>query len=839
FCLCIPDSSLSHRSTPELRLILVGNIGCGKTLTADTLLSDSSSISALVPSRLSEVRHGICEGRHLRVVETPRWYWRGEHTEASVQRETERALSLVAPGPHAFLILVPVGQFTEMEARIPAELERVFGRGALGHTIVLLTCGDYLAGRDHDRYVRMGEPGLSRMVNECGGHWHVINNRRPEDREQVISLLEKVEQLTERSGGCYLPSPVQRQAEDRELVRRFSLREDELLHPHHSTLTQTTWSKEETWDESGRRGKIRVRSMGPATGRVMSQQLANGFQSQSWYEDSSAGLKEKRSSFKLSKEGAILSQLSETDQAAKNQNNQNYINTIHYQIMGDTSSGAPSIPSPTASYSPSSNTFSSSSFSSSSAAFAHSSPTKFSSSPASSTSPSTNNSSTAFFPSSPTNVSSYSSATLSSSTPDALSSSSFTGISSSPTNPSYSSSSTVFSSSNTFSSSPPSSGISSSLTKSSYSSSPLTSVSVSSSSTGVSSSFSSTNTSSSSSSAASSSRPTTTSSSFFSSDSSDELRLVLLGRTGSGKSVAGNIILGRDEFKLRRDDATGATTQSCVKGTAVIGKKRVTVVDTPDWFWPPEQLTTHLSSCMELCAPGPHAFLLCVPVTLPGRSNLHDLSFLKNSFGPETILRHTLVLFTHSDKLKDGNVEEYIAAKRPELLELVEKCDDHYHVLKQERNEGNIKELLEKVEQVVKESGGSHYSYQEQGGLAKERSTQLRKSRGGEDKMDRANSATLHSLKEEEEVEQEEKNAKPVKSAVSSVASVLGSVLLFVGQKVGQGAKQVPKLVAGGAVLGGALGLYAGGPIGGAVGATAGSAAAEYGRRKYSKPKTD
>lgn len=126
------------------------------------------------------------------MVETPRWYWRGEHIEVSVQKETERALSLVAPGPHAFLILVPVGQFTEMEAKIPGELERVFGRGALEHTLVLLTCGDYLAGRDNDRYVRMDEPGLSTMVNECGGRWHVINNRRPEDREQVISLLEKV-----------------------------------------------------------------------------------------------------------------------------------------------------------------------------------------------------------------------------------------------------------------------------------------------------------------------------------------------------------------------------------------------------------------------------------------------------------------------------------------------------------------------------------------------------------------------------------------------------------------------------------------------------------------------
>lgn len=268
---------------------------------------------------------------------------------------------------------------------------------------------------------------------------------------------------------------------------------------------------------------------------------------------------------------------------------------------------------------------------------------------------------------------------------------------------------------------------------------------------------------------------------------------------------------------------------------------QVAVVDTPDWFWPscpPETLANHLSSCMDLCAPGPHAFLLCVPVTLPGRSNLHDLGSIKNSFGPDA-LRHTLVLFTHSDMLKDRNVEEYIAAMRPELLELVEKCGDRYHVLKQGRNQENKEELLEKLEQLVKESGGNHYSYQGQEELGRERIMQLRRGRGGEDDMDRALSTTLHSLREEEEVEQEEKNAKPVESTATTVTSMLSSVLRFVGQKVGEGAKQVPKLVAGGAVLGGVLGLYVGGPVGGAVGATAGSVAAEYGRRNYNKPKTD
>lgn len=34
-----------------------------------------------------------------------------------------------------------------MEGRVPAELEEMFGRESLNHTLVLLTCGDYLMGR--------------------------------------------------------------------------------------------------------------------------------------------------------------------------------------------------------------------------------------------------------------------------------------------------------------------------------------------------------------------------------------------------------------------------------------------------------------------------------------------------------------------------------------------------------------------------------------------------------------------------------------------------------------------------------------------------------------------
>lgn len=36
--------------------------------------------------------------------------------------------------------------YSQMERRVPAELKTLFGEEVLDHTLVLLTCGDYLMG---------------------------------------------------------------------------------------------------------------------------------------------------------------------------------------------------------------------------------------------------------------------------------------------------------------------------------------------------------------------------------------------------------------------------------------------------------------------------------------------------------------------------------------------------------------------------------------------------------------------------------------------------------------------------------------------------------------------
>lgn len=149
---------------------------------------------------------------------------------------------------------------------------------------------------------------------------------------------------------------------------------------------------------------------------------------------------------------------------------------------------------------------------------------------------------------------------------------------------------------------------------------------------------------------------------------------------------------------------------------------QVAVVDTPDWFnseQTPDEVRAQISSCVALSSPGPHAFLMCVPLDQPAKTELQALGALEAVFGPEVVQTHTMLLFTFADKLREsgkaGNssVEAYIAGQRSDLLKLVEKCGDRFHVMEKGgrgRDRRNVAELLEKVEQTVKEAGGQCYS---------------------------------------------------------------------------------------------------------------------------------
>ncbi|XP_072036228.1 uncharacterized protein [Amphiura filiformis] len=195
----------------------------------------------------------------------------------------------------------------------------------------------------------------------------------------------------------------------------------------------------------------------------------------------------------------------------------------------------------------------------------------------------------------------------------------------------------------------------------------------------------------------------------------DEVRIVVLGHTGDGKSSScSSIAMERGAFIS--SVSASSETEFCTHLNRNILGVNLVIVDTPGLFDTEHDIevtTKEIAKCMLVAAPGPHAFIYVVQIGSKFTKELQDtLRRLRELFG-SGCTDYMLVVFCGMDNLKYdqtniNTLQEFIYRAPAVVSRLVSDCGgrvvgfNNRCETDSDENKKQVKELLDEVNKIRK-----------------------------------------------------------------------------------------------------------------------------------------